>query len=72
MEEKEREPPKLGDTIETLNYSVNNKDMISALEAFKLLKENKYSVFIEDNNKFKFDKKIYNDINLTSNKYIFQ
>ena len=54
--------PKLGDTLETLNNSIKNKNMESALKAFKLIKQNKYSLFIEVDKKF--DKKSYNNITL--------
>ncbi len=57
--------PKLGDTIEALNNSIKNKNMEEALKSFKLLKENKYSLFIEQDKKF--DKKSYNNIILPIN-----
>lgn len=69
MEVEKNNEIKLGDTLENLNNSIKNKDMGSALAAFKLIKENKYSLFIDLNNNF--DKNNYNDIKLIpyKNKY---
>ena len=55
--------PKLGDTLEILSKSIKNKDMETALKTFKLIKGNKYSLFIEQ--KKSFLKNTYNDINLS-------
>ena len=52
------ETKKLGNTLENLTNAVKNKDIESALKAFKLIKENKYSVFIEKNKSI--DKENYN------------
>ena len=56
---------KLGDTLETLNNSIKNKDMETALKAFKLIKQNKYSLFIEVDKKL--DKNSYNSVTLPIN-----
>ena len=51
---------KLGDTLEFLNDSIKNKDLENALKTFKLIKENKYSLKIQEN--VNFDKENYNGI----------
>ncbi len=56
---------KLGDALEELNESINNKDLEKALKVFKELKLNNYSLQIKK--KDKFDKKMYNNINLSNN-----
>ena len=56
---------KLGDIIELLNNSIKNKDMENTLKAFKIIKENKYSLFIKKINNF--DKESYNKITLNEN-----
>ena len=66
MEFNKKEYNKLGDAIEDLTNSVMKKDMENALNIFKILKENKYSVFIEKNKKI--IKENYNEINLDINK----
>ena len=58
MESNNKEFAKLGDALEDLTNSVMNKDMENALNTFKILKENKYSVFIEKNKSI--DKENYN------------
>ena len=65
MEINQKELYKLGDAIEDLTNSVMKKDMENALNIFKILKENKYSVFIEKNKKI--IKENYNQINLEIN-----
>ena len=65
MELNEKEYNKLGDAVEDLTNSVMKKDMENALNIFKTLKENKYSVFIEKNKKI--IKENYNQINLEIN-----
>ena len=65
MELNQKELYKLGDAIEDLTNSVMKKDMENALNIFKILKENKYSVFIEKNKKI--IKENYNQINLEIN-----
>ena len=65
MELNEKEYNKLGDAVEDLTNSVMKKDMKNALDIFKILKENKYSVFIEKNKKI--IKEDYNQINLENN-----
>ena len=65
MELNEKEYNKLGDAVEDLTNSVMKKDMKNALDIFKILKENKYSVFIEKNKKI--IKEDYNQINLEIN-----
>ena len=65
MELNKKELYKLGDAIEDLTNSVMKKDMENALNIFKTLKENKYSVFIEKNKKI--IKENYNQINLEIN-----
>ena len=67
MELNQKELYKLGDAIEDLTNSVMKKDMENALNIFKILKENKYSVFIEKNKKI--IKENYNQINLETNIY---
>ena len=62
MEFNKKEYNKLGDAIEDLTNCVMKKDMENALNIFKILKENKYSVFIEKNKKI--IKENYNEINL--------
>ena len=62
MEFNKKEYNKLGDAIEDLTNYVMKKDMENALNIFKILKENKYSVFIEKNKKI--IKENYNEINL--------
>ena len=66
MEFNKKEYNKLGDAIEDLTNYVMKKDMENALNIFKILKENKYSVFIEKNKKI--IKENYNEINLNINK----
>ena len=63
MEKKEYN--KLGNAIEDLNNAVVQKDMEKALNIFKILKENKYSVFIEKNKKINKDN--YNNVILENN-----
>ncbi len=63
--EEEPQNNKLGDTIEKLNISIKNKNIESALEAFKLIKQNNYSVFIEKTNNF--NKNDYNSFILENN-----
>ena len=53
---------KLGNILELLNNSVKNKDMKNTLKAFKIIKQNNYSVYIEPNNKF--NKDVYNNFDL--------
>ena len=65
MEFNKKEYNKLGDAIEDLTNCVMKKDMENALNIFKILKENKYSVFIEKNKKI--IKENYNEINLDIN-----
>lgn len=65
MELNEKEYNKLGDAVEDLTNSVMKKDMKNALDIFKILKENKYSVYIEKNKKI--IKENYNQINLEIN-----
>ena len=62
MEFNKKEYNKLGDAIEDLTNCVMKKDMENALNIFKILKENKYSVFIEKNKRI--IKENYNEINL--------
>ena len=62
MEFNKKEYNKLGDAIEDLTSCVMKKDMENALNIFKILKENKYSVFIEKNKKI--IKENYNEIKL--------
>ena len=62
MEFNKKEYNKLGDAIEDLTNCVMKKDMENALNIFKILKENKYSVFIEKNKKI--IKENYNEIKL--------
>ena len=66
MEIKNKEFNKLGDAIEEMTNSVKKKDMENALNIFKILKENKYSVYIEKNKMI--NKENYNEINLSINK----
>ena len=66
MEFNKKEYNKLGDAIEDLTNCVMKKDMENALNIFKILKENKYSVFIEKNKRI--IKENYNEINLDINK----
>ena len=66
MEFNKKEYNKLGDAIEDLTNCVMKKDMENALNIFKILKENKYSVFIEKYKKI--IKENYNEINLDINK----
>ena len=63
--EDNTEGNKLGDTIEKMNISIKNKNIESALEAFKLIKQNNYSVFIEKTNNF--NKNDYNSFILENN-----
>ena len=65
MELNNKELTKLGDTLEDLTNSVTNKDMENALNTFKILKENKYSVFIETNKVINKDN--YNEVKLEIN-----
>ena len=62
MELNEKEYNKLGDALEDLTKSVMQKNMENALETFKILKENKYSVFIEANKEI--NKENYNEVKL--------
>ena len=62
MELNNKELTKLGDALEDLTNSVMNKDMENALNTFKILKENKYSVFIETNKVINKDN--YNEVKL--------
>ena len=66
MEIQNKDYNKLGDAIEELTNSVMKKDMENALNIFKLLKENKYSVYIEKDKTI--NKEYYNEINLSNNK----
>lgn len=65
MELNNKELIKLGDALEDLTNSVMNKDMENALNTFKILKENKYSVFIETNKVINKDN--YNEVKLENN-----
>ena len=65
MELNNKELNKLGDALEDLTNSVMNKDMENALNTFKILKENKYSVFIETNKVINKDN--YNEVKLENN-----
>ena len=65
MELNNKELNKLGDALEDLTNSVMNKDMENALNTFKILKENKYSVFIETNKVINKDN--YNEVKLEIN-----
>lgn len=65
MELNNKELTKLGDALEDLTNSVMNKDMENALNTFKILKENKYSVFIEANKDINKDN--YNEVKLENN-----
>jgi hypothetical protein len=65
MEMEKKEYNKLGNAIEDLNNAVIQKDMEKALNIFKILKENKYSVFIEKNKKINKDN--YNNVILENN-----
>jgi len=65
MEMEKKEYNKLGNAIEDLNNAVVQKDMEKALNIFKILKENKYSVFIEKNKKINKDN--YNNVILENN-----
>ena len=65
MEIEKKEYNKLGNAIEDLNNAVIQKDMEKALNIFKILKENKYSVFIEKNKKINKDN--YNNVILENN-----
>ena len=56
---------KLGDTLDLLNYSIRYKDMENVLRSFKLIKQNKYSLFIEADKKN--NNSDYNNISLTFN-----
>ena len=62
MELNEKEYNKLGDALEDLTKSVMQKNMENALKTFKILKENKYSVFIEANKEI--NKENYNEVKL--------
>ena len=66
MEFNKKEYNKLGDAIEDLTNYVMKKDMENALNIFKILKEKKYSIFIEKNKTI--NKENYNEINLSINK----
>jgi len=66
MEIQNKEYNKLGDAIEEMTNAVMKKDMENALNIFKILKENKYSIFIEKNKTI--NKENYNEINLSINK----
>ena len=65
MELNNKELTKLGDALQDLTNSVMNKDMENALNTFKILKENKYSVFIETNKVINKDN--YNEVKLENN-----
>jgi hypothetical protein len=65
MELNNKELNKLGDALEDLTNSVMNKDMENALNTFKILKENKYSVFMETNKVINKDN--YNEVKLEIN-----
>ena len=65
MELNNKELTKLGDALEDLTNSVMNKDMENALNTFKILKENKYSIFIETNKVI--NKENYNEVKLENN-----
>jgi hypothetical protein len=65
MELNNKELTKLGDALQDLTNSVMNKDMENALNTFKILKENKYSVFIETNKVINKDN--YNEVKLEIN-----
>lgn len=65
MELNNKELTKLGDALEDLTNSVMNNDMENALNTFKILKENKYSVFIETNKVINKDN--YNEVKLENN-----
>ena len=65
MELNKKELTKLGDALEDITNSVMNKDMENALNTFKILKENKYSVFIETNKVINKDN--YNEVKLENN-----
>ena len=67
MEMEKKEYNKLGNAIEDLNNAVIQKDMEKALNIFKILKENKYSVFIEKNKKINKDN--YNNVILENKPY---
>jgi tRNA 2-selenouridine synthase SelU len=62
MDLNEKELDKLGDALEELTKSVMQKKMENALDTFKILKENKYSVFIEANKDINKDN--YNEVQL--------
>jgi len=62
MDLNEKELDKLGDALEELTKSVMQKKMENALDTFKILKENKYSVFIEANKDINKDN--YNEVKL--------
>ena len=64
MEDNNNEK-KLGDALEELNESIKNKDIEKAFQLFKEIKQNKYSIQIEQ--KDKFDKEAYNNINISIN-----
>ena len=66
MEIQNKEYNKLGDAIKEMTNAVMKKDMENALNIFKILKENKYSVYIEKNKTI--NKENYNEINLSINK----
>ena len=65
MESNNKELAKLGDALEDLTNSVMKKDMENALNTFKILKENKYSIFIETNKVI--NKENYNEVKLENN-----
>ena len=65
MESNNKEFAKLGDALEDLTNSVMKKDMENALNTFKILKENKYSIFIETNKVI--NKENYNEVKLENN-----
>ena len=62
MDLNEKELDKLGDALEELTKSVMQKKMENALDTFKILKENNYSVFIEANKDINKDN--YNEVKL--------
>ena len=64
MEDNDNEK-KLGDALEELNESIKNKDIEKVFQLFKEIKQNKYSIQIEQ--KDKFDKEAYNNINISIN-----
>ena len=63
MEINNEDFSKLGNALEDLKNSImNKKDIEKVLNTFKLLKENKYSVFIEKDKVI--NKENYNEVEL--------